>query len=116
MYQNCLPGPHMQICQRNTVWMTSFQRAFSESGYPGDVLCLRVFGQVIVVLCSLTAIKTLLERRGELYADRPRMPIFEMCVHTSSSVFYSPWALTISSCQIGSRLDTAHRTERGTLA
>jgi len=49
-------------------------------------MCFRIFGQVVVVLCSLTAIKDLLERRGERYADRPRMPIFEMCVQTRSSV------------------------------
>lgn len=62
----------------------------SELGFPGDVICLRVFGQVIVVLCSLTAIKELFERRGELYADRPRMPIFEMCVQDRSLVLTCP--------------------------
>ncbi|KAI0299508.1 cytochrome P450 [Russula brevipes] len=44
----------------------------------GDIFCLRVFGQVVVVLCSLPAIKGLLEERGEAYADRPRMPILEI--------------------------------------
>ena len=74
------PGSHTQICQRNTVRMTSLPYSSSESelGFSGDVICLRVFGQVIVVLCSLTAIKDLFEKRGELYADRPRMPIYEM--------------------------------------
>ena len=46
----------------------------------GDVLCFRIFGQVIVVLCSLSAIKDLLEKRGEAYADRPTIPIMEMYV------------------------------------
>jgi hypothetical protein len=46
----------------------------------GDVFCIRVFGQVIVVLNSLSAIKDLLEKRGEIYADRPSLPIVEMCV------------------------------------
>jgi hypothetical protein len=32
------------------------------------------------VLCSLSAIKDLLEKRGEVYADRPTLPILEMCV------------------------------------
>ncbi|KAH8984165.1 cytochrome P450 [Lactarius hatsudake] len=36
------------------------------------------YGQVVVVLCSPTAIKDLLERRGELYADRTQLPIFEI--------------------------------------
>jgi len=41
-------------------------------------MCFRVLGQVIVVLCSSTAIKELLEKRGELYADRPYLPILEI--------------------------------------
>ena len=46
----------------------------------GGVVCLQVFGQVVIVLSSLTAIKDLVERRGELYADRTPCPIFEMFV------------------------------------
>lgn len=48
------------------------------SGSSGDVVCLHVFGQVIVVLSSLPAIKELLEKRGDKYADRPMLPIQEM--------------------------------------
>ncbi|KAI9441785.1 cytochrome P450 [Lactarius indigo] len=44
----------------------------------GDVICIQVLGQVVVVLCSPTAIKELLERRGELYADRMPFPIYEI--------------------------------------
>ncbi|KAH9952753.1 CyP450 monooxygenase [Russula dissimulans] len=44
----------------------------------GDIMCFRVLGEVIVVLCSLTAIKELLETRGEIYADRPDLPILEI--------------------------------------
>lgn len=44
----------------------------------GDVVCFQVFGQVIVILCSQTAIKDLIEKRGELYSDRITFPIFEM--------------------------------------
>ncbi|KAH8984173.1 cytochrome P450 [Lactarius hatsudake] len=43
----------------------------------GDVVCFQVLGQVVVVLCSLTAIKDLFEKRGELYADRTPFPVFE---------------------------------------
>jgi hypothetical protein len=46
----------------------------------GDVICLRVFNQVIVVLCSASAIKDLLERRGETYSDRPYFRIAEMYI------------------------------------
>ena len=44
----------------------------------GDVVFLQVFDQTVVVLSSLAAIKALVERRGELYADRTPFPIFEM--------------------------------------
>ncbi|KAN0107223.1 cytochrome P450 [Russula decolorans] len=44
----------------------------------GDVICLRFFSEVVVVLCSLSAIKDLLEKRGEIYSDRPSLPIAEM--------------------------------------
>ncbi|KAI9448690.1 cytochrome P450 [Lactarius psammicola] len=44
----------------------------------GDIVCLHVFGQVVVVLSSLPAIKDLLEKRGEKYADRPMLPIQEI--------------------------------------
>jgi len=44
----------------------------------GDVICLRIFSQVVVVLCSVSAIKDLLEKRGEIYSERPRIPITEI--------------------------------------
>jgi hypothetical protein len=46
----------------------------------GDIICLRIFSQVVVVLCSSSAIKDLLERRGQTYSDRPLMPITKMYV------------------------------------
>jgi hypothetical protein len=46
----------------------------------GDVICLHIFSQVIVVLCSVSAVKDLLEKRGEIYSDRPHLPIIEMFV------------------------------------
>jgi hypothetical protein len=47
---------------------------------PGDILSFRVFGQVIVILNSIEATKDLLERRGDIYSDRPAIPFFEMYV------------------------------------
>jgi hypothetical protein len=44
----------------------------------GDVLSFHVMSKVIVVLGSFKANKDLLERRGEIYSDRPVIPIFEM--------------------------------------
>jgi hypothetical protein len=73
----------MQICPRNTVGVTfsghRVQLALKPA-FQGDVVCLRVFSQVVVVLCSLSAIKDLLEKRGETYSDRPSLPIAEMYV------------------------------------
>ena len=46
----------------------------------GDVIYLRSFSEVIVVLSSFSAIKDLLEKRGEYYSDRPSIPITEMYV------------------------------------
>jgi hypothetical protein len=48
--------------------------------FQGDVIYFRVFNQVIVVLCSLSAIKDLLEKRAEFYSDRPTLPILEMYI------------------------------------
>ena len=45
----------------------------------GDVLSFHVFGQVIIVLNSVKATKDLLEKRGEIYSDRPVIPFFDMC-------------------------------------
>ena len=44
----------------------------------GDVMYFRLFGQDIVLLSSLSAIKDLLERHGEWYSDRPSFPLHEM--------------------------------------
>ena len=44
----------------------------------GDILSFRAFGQVIVVLNSIKVNKDLLERRPDIYSDRPFIPIFDM--------------------------------------
>ncbi|KAH9985152.1 cytochrome P450 [Russula vinacea] len=44
----------------------------------GDVLSFHVFGKVVVVLNSFKANKDLLERRGDIYSDRPVIPIINM--------------------------------------
>lgn len=49
-------------------------------GSAGDVLSFHVFGKVIVVLNSFKACKDLLEKRGDIYSDRPVVPIVEMYV------------------------------------
>ena len=44
----------------------------------GDVMSFHIFGQVIVVLSSTKATKDLLEKRGDIYSDRPVIPFYEM--------------------------------------
>ena len=65
--------------------------------FQGDVICFRIFSQVIVVLCSSSAIKDLLEKRGEIYSDRPSLPIAEMYI-LLSFVFRSVAMLTTLHC------------------
>jgi hypothetical protein len=61
-------------------WETSFQGVYAllKLVYPGDILYLQVFGQGIVVLCSLSSIKDLLEKRGEIFSDRPTLPMHHL--------------------------------------
>ena len=47
-------------------------------GMAGDVLSSHVFGKTIVVLNSLKANKDLLEKRSDVYSNRPVIPIFQM--------------------------------------
>ena len=67
----------------NTTSLTQLKPVFQ-----GDVICFRVFNQVIVVLCSLSAIKDLFEKRAGSYSDRPTLPILEM--YTKYHYFSSP--------------------------
>ena len=41
-------------------------------------MSFHIFGQVIVVLSSTKATKDLLEKRGDIYSDRPVIPFYEM--------------------------------------
>ena len=80
MFRSNHLGLFTQIYPRNMVWMTLLKyRSILLKGSSGDVVCLQIFSEVIVVLCSLSAIKDLLEKRGETYSDRPPLPIFQMC-------------------------------------
>ena len=49
----------------------------------GDILSFRVFGRVIVVLNSVKTSKDLLDRRADVYSDRPVLPSAEMYVFPS---------------------------------
>jgi len=49
----------------------------------GDILSFRVFGRVIVVLNSVKTSKDLLDRRADIYSDRPTLPSAETYVFLS---------------------------------
>jgi hypothetical protein len=51
----------------------------------GDILSFHVFGQVIVVLSSIKSTKDLLDRRSDIYSDRPVTPIIDMYVFSCST-------------------------------
>ena len=53
------------------------------SALAGNILSFRVFGKVIVVLNSIKTSKDLLERRADIYSDRPVLPGVEMYVFSS---------------------------------
>ena len=48
--------------------------------FQDDVISLRVFSEVVIVLNSLSSLKDLLEKRGQIYSERPALPIAEMYV------------------------------------
>ena len=60
--------------------ITVFCSTFFLTAIPGDIISLRVFGKVIIVLNSAKVAKDLLEKNGSIYYDRPVIPIHEMWV------------------------------------
>ncbi|KAH9971777.1 cytochrome P450 [Russula compacta] len=75
------PGPrglpiigHLLTFPKNFVWLT-----FTEWGRKyGDIVSVKILGQVIVILNSSKAAKDLLEKRGNIYSDRHLMPFYKM--------------------------------------
>ena len=51
-------------------------------------MSFHTFGQTIVVLNNVKAVKDLLEKRGDIYSDRPLMTFYEM------------WALEYLMCRV----------------
>lgn len=64
----------------NTWYDPFFGRSSFLTGTVGDILSFHILGQVIVVLNTAKAAKDLLERRGNVYPDRPAVPFIEMWV------------------------------------
>lgn len=75
------PGPrglpligHFLTFPKNFVWLT-----FTEWGQKyGEIVSVKILGQVIVILNSPKAAKDLLEKRGNIYSDRHLMPFYQM--------------------------------------
>ena len=67
-------------------WYESFLNGDSFTiRLPGDIMSLRVFGKVIIVLNTAKATKDLLEKRGDICSDRPVITFYEMYVLQFSS-------------------------------
>ncbi|KAJ7087514.1 cytochrome P450 [Mycena epipterygia] len=50
----------------------------------GDVMCLKLPGQTIIILDSLQAAEDLFEKRSSIYSDRPRFHLYELFGWTPS--------------------------------
>ena len=51
-----------------------------KSPFEGDVICFRFLSEVVVILNSSSALKDLLEKRGQTYSERPSLPIIKMYI------------------------------------
>jgi len=69
----------------------SVNASTSDRETAGEIISFHVFGKVIVVLNSVKATKELFEKRGEIYSDRPIVPIHEM--YTLSRLTFVAWSL-----------------------
>ena len=49
-------------------------------GVAGNIMSFHVFGKIIIILNTAKAAKDLLEKRGDIYSDRPVITFFEMYV------------------------------------
>ena len=79
IYPSSILGMSTRSSQRGMVRTNVyFLFVLSTITFPGDVVSLQVFGKVIVVLNSVKATKDLLEKRGEVYSDRPVIPFHKM--------------------------------------
>lgn len=64
-------------------WMKDFglcnlvARDVIESHFIGEVIYIHAFGKPIVILNSFEAAKNLLDRRGAIYVDRPRLVLIQ---------------------------------------
>jgi hypothetical protein len=71
------PGSHILDFRKYMVRLF-LSRASPLTGTIGEIISFHVFGQVIIVLNTAKAAKDLLERRGDVYVDRPEIPFSEM--------------------------------------
>jgi hypothetical protein len=54
----------------------------------GDIISFQALGQVIVVLNTTKVNKDLIEKRSDIYSDRPVIPIFDMYVFSNGAFTY----------------------------
>jgi hypothetical protein len=71
---------YTHLSKKHGTIYSAVRGSLTEPMAAGDVLSFRVFGTVIVVLNSIKANKDLLESRGDIYSDRPAIPIINMYI------------------------------------
>ena len=66
---------HLQFSEWKSTYGTLTQQCKQANlRYPGDIVRLKVAGQLIIVWNSRSAVLELLRGRGAVYSDRPRLP------------------------------------------
>lgn len=83
-----------------------------------DITPFHIFQQVIVVLSSTKGTKDPLEKRGDIYSDRPAIPFYEMyMLHLLTPAFLSDMAqdgvwVVVAACKICRAMASRSKTSR----
>ena len=80
MFPRIFPGLRILDSRKHMVGTSLFCRTSFLTATSGDIISFRIFGKVIIVLNSTKVAKDLLEKNGNIYYDRPAIPIHEMWV------------------------------------
>jgi hypothetical protein len=73
----CPPPNPSILCRMQERWLTYVPT-------DSDVLYFNILGRSVIVLNSVQACHDLLDKRGQLYSDRPRFVLFEVSVKSDS--------------------------------
>lgn len=112
------PGPKPKILLGNLLDIPAknLSKVYVEWGkrYQSSILHAEVAGNHIVILNSVKDAKELLERRSQIYSDRPRIPMAEITGWDFSVVlmpYGDKWRMARKICQQNFRKDAVARFE-----